>query len=360
MADTASERTEQPTPERLRKAREEGQVIQSQEINSAMLLAVLLIVMSLTASSLYRYFASVMQEGLSFRCEGPLGGGVLMSAMLTAGIGAMLALVPVFLAAGTISILSGLFTGGLTFSPKALKLDFSRVGFGAGMKSLFSFKSVMHLLVSLVKLVVILMLVWMYLGDKLGQCISLQNVSPEQTLVSSMQMVFSITGRIVIAMMVIAAADLLYQRFRYHRDLRMSRQEVKEERKQYELAPEVRGRMRAIQLEMARKRMLVEVPKADVVLVNPTHVAVALQYDVRTMQAPKVIAKGADFLCQKIKEIAQAHGVPVIHRPELARTLYGALDVGQSVPEHLFVTVAEVLALIYRLRGRSAGVRHQA
>ena len=360
MADTASERTEQPTPERLRKAREEGQILQSQEVNSALLLAALLVTLSLLAPTLYNFFSVAVRDGLSFRLDGPLSGQSLSSALFAAAAGGLLALTPVFVAAASVSVLSGLLTGGLTVSTKALKFDFSRISLGRGLKSLFSFKSVMHLLVSLAKLAVILLLVWSYLGDKLGECLSLQNTSPEQTLVSSARLIFSITGRVVVAMMVIAAGDLLYQRFRYYRELRMSRQEVKEERKQYELGPEVRGRIRGIQIEMARKRMLVEVPKADVVLVNPTHVAVALQYDGRTMQAPRVLAKGGDFMCQKIKEIASAHGVPVLHRPELARTLYAALDVGELVPEHLFVAVAEVLAVIYRLRGRSAAVRHEA
>ncbi len=359
MADTASERTEQPTPERLRKAREEGQILQSQEVNSALLLAALLVTLSLSAPALYDFFAVAMRDGLSFRLDGPLTGQGLMTALFAAGAGALLILTPVFVAMAAVSVLSGLLTGGLTLSTKALKFDFDRISPARGIKSLFSFRSLMHLAVSLAKLTVILLLVWAYLRDKLGECLALQNTSPEQTLVSSAQLIFSIIGRIVVAMMVIAAADLLYQRFRYYRELRMSRQEVKEERKQYELGPEVRGRIRRIQIEMARRRMLVEVPKADVVLVNPTHVAVALQYDARIMQAPRVLAKGGDLLCQKIKEIAAAHGVPVLHRPELARTLYAALDVGELVPEHLFVAVAEVLAVIYRLRGRHGAVRHE-
>ena len=136
----------------------------------------------------------------------------------------------------------------------------------------------------------------------------------------------------------------------------MTKQEVKEERKQHEVSPELKGRIRAVQIEMVRKRMLQDVPTADVIITNPTHVAVALRYDAASMGAPEMVAKGADVLCEKIKEIARAHGVPIIHRPELARAIYSAADVGQPIPEALFVAVAEVLALIYRLRRRRLGM----
>jgi flagellar biosynthetic protein FlhB len=133
----------------------------------------------------------------------------------------------------------------------------------------------------------------------------------------------------------------------------MTRQEVKEERRLHELSPEVRGHIRAVQIELVRKRMMQEVPKADVVLANPQHVAVALRYEAKTMEAPMVVAKGAELLAEKIKEIARAHNVPVLERPELARAVYRTVDVGGAIPPSLFIAVAEVLAMIYRLRKAS-------
>jgi flagellar biosynthetic protein FlhB len=156
--------------------------------------------------------------------------------------------------------------------------------------------------------------------------------------------------RVGIALLVIAIADTYYQKWKYIEDLKMSRQEVKQERKDTDGSPEVKGRIRRIQLQMAMRRISAEVPKATVVLVNPTHVAVALRYETDTMDAPVVVAKGADHIAEKIREIARAYGVPVIRRPELARTIYSTVNIGGSIPETLYVAVAEVLALIYRLR----------
>jgi flagellar biosynthetic protein FlhB len=130
----------------------------------------------------------------------------------------------------------------------------------------------------------------------------------------------------------------------------MTKQEIKQEHKEHEVSPELRGRIRAVQMEMARKRMLQDVPTADVVIANPTHVAVAIKYDSASMTSPIVVAKGPDLLCQKIKEIAAENNIPVIHRPELARSIYGTCEIGQTIPEKLFVAVAEILAMIYKLR----------
>jgi flagellar biosynthetic protein FlhB len=223
------------------------------------------------------------------------------------------------------------------------------------MQQMFSSKSVVTTITSLVKLAVLSIVVYVYLKNKTAACMALRWGSPEQIVAGMAGLVFGLLVRVAVAVAVIGGVDLLYQRWKYRKDLRMTRQEVKEERKQYELAPELRGRIRGIQIEMARKRMLQEVPKADVVLANPTHVAVALKYDSAHMDAPRLLAKGGDFMCEKIKEIARAHGVPILHRPELARALYAACEVGQPIPDALFLAVAEVLAMIYRLRRQRAG-----
>ena len=161
---------------------------------------------------------------------------------------------------------------------------------------------------------------------------------------------FGMLIRVCIALLIIALADAFYQKWKYIRDLRMTRQEVKQERKDTEGSSELKGRIRRAQIEKSMKRMMEEVPKASVVLVNPTHVAVALRYDVKTMDAPVMVAKGADHLAEKIREIARAYGVPVIRKPELARTIYSTVKPGDPIPEALYAAVAEVLAMIYRLR----------
>jgi flagellar biosynthesis protein FlhB len=182
--------------------------------------------------------------------------------------------------------------------------------------------------------------------------LTLRFAEPAGAIAAIASFLLGLMVRIAVALAVIAIADTLYQRWKYRRDLRMTRQEVKEEVREHELSPQLRGRIKSMQMAMARKRMMQEVPKADVVVTNPTHVAVALRYDAGQMDAPVVIAKGADLLAGRIRDLARTHDVPVVERPQLARTLYATVQVGEAIPEALFVSVAEILAMIYRLRKR--------
>ena len=352
--ETAQDRTEQATPERLKKAREEGQIPTSEEVPSALVLVFLLVALVVCGPSLLSYFAAEMRQGLE--CKSNAGDIAGMSSLLKGKtISAMLVMTPVMLAVIVGSVLASILAGGWTFSTTAIKLNWERISPFAGAKNLFSGRSVFHLAVSMAKLVVIGWIVWSYLCDKLASLPALHWCSPEGLLVAIGQLSMGAAGRVAVAMVAIAAADLIYQRWSFKRKMRMTRQEVKEERKQYELPVEVKVRMRAMQIAAVRKRMLRSVPTADVVIANPTHYAVALKYDPARMDAPIVVAKGADFLCQTIKDIAAKHGVPIVERPELARALYSAADEGESVPETLFVAVAEVLAMIYRVRKKRPG-----
>jgi flagellar biosynthetic protein FlhB len=171
-------------------------------------------------------------------------------------------------------------------------------------------------------------------------------------LSSIAKLILGLMIRICIGLLVIGVADTTFQKWKYIEDLKMTKQEVKEELRQKDGAPEVKRRMRKIQFEMSMKRMLAEVPKAGVVLTNPTHVAVALRYDAKEADAPILVAKGADHVAEKIREVARAYGVPIIRRPELARAIFASVKLNTAIPETLYVAVAEVLAMIYRLRHR--------
>jgi flagellar biosynthetic protein FlhB len=215
-------------------------------------------------------------------------------------------------------------------------------------------RSLVHLLTSVLKLLCVTIVVWVYLRSKLDALAALRWAWSGEILAAMGGIILSLMIRVAIVLLVIALADTFYQKWKYTEDLKMTRQEVKQERKDSEGSPEVKGRIRRIQLQMAMKRISAEVPKATVVLVNPTHVAVALRYEGKMMDTPVVVAKGGDHLAEKIREVARAYGVPVIRRPELARTIYSTVKVGNPIPETLYVAVAEVLALIYRLRRRKA------
>ena len=357
MADKpAAERTEPPTPKRLEKARQEGQVAQSSEIPSAMMVSMLLILLILMAAPLYWWFVSLVRNGLSFRPTEPMSTRS-MADLLAARAGESLRiLLPFLLSGAVVSIFASLVVGGWSFSPKAIRLNLSRISPVSGLKNLFSMRSLVRLLVALAKLAVMIGIIYGCAYGKLSELLALRWATPGGLLAATARLVAGLVGRIAIGLICIAGIDMLYQKWRHKRDLRMTRQELKEERRQYEMSPQVRGRIRAVQVEMVRRRMLQEVPKADVIVTNPTHVAVALRYDAAEMDAPTVVAKGPDLLAEKIKEIARAHDVPVVHRPELARTLYDTVEVGEAVPEALFVAVAEVLAMIYRLRNKRLNV----
>jgi flagellar biosynthetic protein FlhB len=349
---SAAERTEQATPERLRKAREEGQLPESKELPSGVLIAALLASLSLCGSWLYEQMILLVREAMYLRPVWRLGSEGMLLTMGQEFLASLTMTLPFVIATAAASVAASVLSSGWSLCPKAMKVQVDRLNPAKGFQNLFSMKSVVQLVISIVKLAVIIAICWQYLSDKMPTCLALRYETAAGAVAMVGKLTMGLMLRITAAVLVVGAADLLFQRWKYQRDLRMTKQEMKEERRQHELAPEVRNRIRAVQLEMARKRMLQEVPKADVVVTNPTHVAVALQYEADVMAAPKVVAKGGDLMCQKIKEIARAHGVPVIERPELARALYGAVEVGQGVPEALYVAVAEVLAMIYRLRKR--------
>jgi flagellar biosynthetic protein FlhB len=357
MADKpAAERTEKPTARRLEKARAEGRVPQSSEIPSALMISMLLLLLGLMGSTLYRWFVYQAENGLSLRIEGAMDTGLMFNLLKGRGSESLMTLLPFLLCGAVVSVFASLLVGGWAFSPKAVQVNLGRISPIAGLKNLISMRSLVRLLVSISKLTVIAAIIYTYARGRLSDCLGLRWATPGGLIVATAKLIFGVVGRIAIGLIAISIIDLLYQKWRHKRDLRMTLQEVKEERKQYEMSPHLRGRIRAVQIAMVRKRMLQEVPKADVVVTNPTHVSVALQYDAKQMEAPQVLAKGADLLSEKIREIARAHGVPVVQRPALARALYDSVEVGEMVPETLFVAVAEVLSMIYRLRNKRLNV----
>jgi len=346
----ASDRTEEATPEHVRKSREEGQIPQSREVPSALMVTMLLVAMALMASPLYHWFANEATAAFSFDYTGSMDKDAFASYLFTRARGALMTVAPFLVLGGAVSLFASLLVGGWAFCPKAATFKFERIDPVRGFKNLVSSRSLVNLLVSLAKLVALSWIIWAYINAKLPVLVTMRWTNPEGTLVMIGQLILGGAMRIAIALVAIAAADLAWQKWKYKRELRMTRQEVKEERKQYEVSPEIKSRIRTMQIEMARKRMLQEVPDADVVVANPTHVAVALKYDPDTMTAPRMLAKGPDILAQQIKEIAREHHIPIVHRPELARALFATTEPGEVIPDVLFVAVAEVLAMIYRMR----------
>ena len=347
-----AEKTEQPTPRRLRKAREKGQVAQSQELPAAVSIAVLVMVLALSAPALLQWFIIQMKQGMSGQIGVFADSKAFVNFLNAKIISSTVAMCPILAALFIGSVLSCVAVGGLNFAPQALNLKFDAINPVKGFERLFNVKSAVKLGVSIAKLIFVSIIVWLYLHSRIDALAAIRWSWSAGIMVAIAKIILGMLIRVCVALLVIAAIDVIFQKWKYTQDLKMTKQEVKQERKDTDGSPEVKSRVRRIQIEMARKRMLQEVPKANVVIVNPTHVAVALRYDAKTMEAPVMVAKGADHLAEKIREIARAYGVPVIRKPELARTIYSTVQPGDSIPQTLYAAVAEVLAMIYRLRHR--------
>ena len=286
MADKpVAERTEQPTAKKLSKAREKGQTPQSQEAMSFVSILVLITMTAFLAPELMRYFTALLKEGVSSDRAIFANNAAFINFINTKIIGVTLVTLPILAALCAGSILAGITVGGLNFAPAAINLKLSALNPVGGFGKLVNARSAVRFLISVLKLLFVSVIVWFYLQDKLDTLATLRWAWSLQILTVTAKIILGLIIRVCLALLVIAFADVIFQKWKYIKDLKMTKQEVKEERKQTEGSPEVKSRIRKIQFEMAMKRMLAEVPKASVVLVNPTHVAVALRYEPKTMEA---------------------------------------------------------------------------
>jgi flagellar biosynthesis protein FlhB len=349
---SAGERTERPTARRLSKSREEGKVAQSQELPSAFVLLTMIVILWLMGPQLLAWCVGQVKNGMTYQREVFLNTDSFLHFANAKVADATIIIMPILLGLTVAGVVGCVAVSGFNYAPKALKLNLAALNPFKGLGSLFSGRSAITLIVSILKLIVVIIIAYIFLRDQISTIVNLRWAWSQQILVAVGELIFGVWIRLAIAILIISIAEALYQKWKYIDDLKMTKQEVKEEHKMEEGSPEVKRRIRILQYEMATKRMLQEVPKANVILVNPTHVAVALKYDPKKMDAPVLVAKGGDHLCEKIKEIGRAYGVPIIHRPELARSIFANVEAGQSIPEALYVAVAEVMAMIYRLRHR--------
>jgi len=346
----SAEKTEQPTPRRLEKAQEKGQVAQSEELPAAAAIVVLTMVLTLSAPGLLRWFMTQIEQGIAVN-PGVFADPESFVRYFNAKIGnAMIVMLPTLGSLLVAGVLSCIVVSGPNFAPQALMPKLSELNPIQGFAKLFNLKSLVKLGISIAKIIVVSAVVWQYLQNKADDLALLRWAWTAQRLVMVSKLILGMLIRVCIALLVLAAAEVFFQKWKHNQDMMMTKQEVKQERKDTEGSPELKGRIRRIQIEMSRNRMLQEIPKADVVIVNPTHLAVVLKYDTKTMTAPTVVAKGADHVAEKIREIARAYGVPIVRKPELARTIFSTVKEGQTVPATLYTAVAEIMAMVYRLR----------
>jgi len=347
-----SEKTERATPKRREEARNRGRVPRSLEVNSAAVLIAVGAVLLLFGPKLLASFESILQEGLTNAGDPKLvrgdGLGTLVGWALR---GFAVTAAPIALTALVAGVVANVAQVRFRITPLALVPSFGRLNPLNGLKRMFGKDGIVETIKAAVKTTVVGLVAYLVIKPRLSGLSGLAGAPPNEVLGEIGGAVRALLLWAGGAFVLIAVADYSWQRHRYEQSLRMSKTEVKQEQKQTDVAPEVKGAMRRKQAELARRRMIADVPGADVVVVNPTHYAVALRYD-GTRPAPEVVAKGRGVVAAAIRRVAEEARVPIVHNAPLARTLYREVELGRMIPEELFTAVAEVLAFVYRTAGR--------
>jgi flagellar biosynthesis protein FlhB len=353
MAEEHDNKTEPATPRRRQEARESGQVARSQDLTSAALLIVGLLVISLTASTVVGLLASVMAwllgggGGLSLDAWGMVDNDFRISAPQV-----VRAVAPIMLAvAGTAVVVVG-WQVGFHITLKPLMPSLGKLNPLQGLGRLVAGRNGMQLGMNLAKMTLVGAMAWSYVQGQFPVILSLGSLEFPTNFYTAAGIVYSLAWRMAWALLILAFLDWIYQKWRFERDLRMTKQEVKDDAKRMEGDQEFKLKRRQMARKMIIQRIHKEVPKADVVITNPTELAVALRYDSEAMGAPKVVAKGAGYLAARIRQIAAENGVPIVERKPLAQVLYKTVEVGHEVPPHLYQAIAEILAYVYELAGK--------
>lgn len=350
QGDDAQEKTESATPKRLEEARRKGQVPRSRDLSAAAVTmsaaAALYMMGDRIAGKMYAF----MERSLTLSREQALDSTQMIPVLTSAALDGLKMCAPVLGIICLAAILAPLALGGWSFSTEALMPQFNRLNPLEGAKRIFSMRSVVELIKALAKFGVVGLVAVLVLWNDASTLLNLGQEPLQQAIAHTI----SLTGKALIAitagLLVIAGIDVPYQLYTHAKQLKMSRQEIRDEHKEAEGSPEVKGRIRQLQQQFARQRMMQDVPKADVIVTNPTHFAVALRYDEKRMRAPIVVAKGVDLIAARIREVAAEHNVPIFEAPPLARVLYRNVDIGGEIPATVYQAVAQVLTYVFQLR----------
>jgi len=347
------------SPLKRQRAREDGKVAKSQDLVSAGALLAALLALRLMGPASFNRLTGVMYYYLgSFPdkiqdLENPQRFAI---ELIWVAVPIML---PFMLVMMLVGVLLNVMQIGILFTAKPLMPRLDKLNPITGLANLFTLRSFIELVKSILKVTLAVWIVWLTVKTRREQFVNLMAATPEALPAAVGGMIVMIWWRVAAAMLVLGLLDYGFQRWQYERDLMMTTQEARQELREFEGDPRIRQRVRQIQRQMAMQRMMGEVPRADVVITNPTEYAVALRYDAASMRAPVVVAKGARILAERIRTIAVENDVPIVRKPELARTLYRTIDVNQPVPEDLFRAVAEVLAYVYQIDRREQKIRER-
>jgi len=354
--ESGQDRTEQPSQKRLDEARKRGQVPRSRDLSTAAMVLVAGLTLQLLGSGLAARFGDLMRAGLSLSRAQALDESRMMPQVLSLAAQGLAACAPILGVTVLAALLSPLAIGGWNVSLEALAPDITRLNPLNGIKNMFSARGATELLKSFLKFLVVAAVAVLYMHSRAAELLHLGAEPVRAAIAHAMSLTGSAFMQLSGALALIAAIDVPWQLHQHTEKLKMTRQELRDEHKDSDGSPEVKRKIRRMQQEFARRRMIQQVPTADVVVVNPTHYAVALRYDERRMGAPMVVAKGVDEVAAKIREVATENQVPILEAPPLARTLFRVVDLEAEVPASLYQAVAQVLTWVYQLRmARKAG-----
>lgn len=349
------DKTEEPTAKKLSKAREEGQVAKSNELTTASGLTALFLSLKLFIGYIGENFQKVYIKAFGYidkyssdEFTVNTAGSIISDSIFTI----ILTCLPLFTIAMIISFVVVLYQVKWKVSLKVLRPKFSKLNPFNGFKRIFSKDKIVEMLIDIVKIIVISFIAYSTLKNEWKTLLILYDMQLEQAVLLIGNVVIDLGLRISLIFVIIGFADLLYQKFRFKKEMKMTKQEVKDEYKNSEGDPQIKSKIRAKMREVSQRRMMQALPKADVVITNPTHLAAAIKYDKNEAEAPILLAKGADFLAQKIKEIAKEHNIEIVENKPLARMLYYNVEVGAEIPPELYQMTAEVLAYVYGLKNK--------
>lgn len=343
------EKTEDPSPRRLEQAREEGQVPQSRELSTFLVTVTGAATLLLLGGWMGGRVSGLFRDGFAFDRRAAFDENAMLDMLERMLSGALLTLMPLFFALLLAAVAAPMVLGGLVFAPNVLGVKFDRLNPLQGLGRMFSMHGLAEMIKAILKSVLVGGVAALVLWMNIDHLFDLMVEPLESGMADFSETVAFAALLIVLSLGLLAAIDVPFQLWQYHKKLRMTKEEVRRESKEQEGDPMIKGRIRAMQREMARRRMMAEVPKADVVVTNPLHYAVALKYEEKKMNAPKVVAKGSQLVAERIKEIARENRVPVVEAPPLARALHRHAEVGETIPGPLFSAVAQVLAYVYQL-----------
>lgn len=355
MAENDQEKTEAPTPRKLSEAREKGNVGKSQDLTAAVAMFSGILVLYLLGG----YMFQSLRQTVEFLLDGSnqtspattddLAPMITQALLLGASV-----LLPVMFCLALAMLLVNLFQVGPLWTSHPLQPNLNKLNPIKGLARLVDIAALMRLVMSLGKLALIATVSIIHIWGEVDRIAAMARLDPLPFFMAGCELVFALGLKLAVLLIFLGMADYMFQKWKHRKDLRMSKQEVKEEHKRMDGDPLLKQRRSQIARRLAMQRISAAVPKADVVVTNPTHFAVALKYDSKSMRAPRVVAKGADLMAFRIRQLAAQHEIPIIERKELARGLYASVDIGQEIPQEFYTAVAEILAYVYRIGGRKA------